>query len=195
MLVSVILNAAIVVCVVWSVITELKKVEAWGVLFRFFTTLSNVLLALSSAVLLVCSLWGELPVWAVMLKYAGTAAVTVTMLTVLLFLGPVSHQWKLLLTGPQLLLHLICPILALVSFIFFENTALPLWTVILGVLPVLLYGAVYCRMVVYAPEERRWDDFYGFNSTGKWVPSMVLMLIAAAVIAFAVFFAHAAFAA
>lgn len=194
MLVSVILNAAIVVCVVWSVIAEMKKVEAWGVLFRFFTTLSNVLLAVSSAVLLACP-YGAMPVWAVMLKYSGTAAVTVTMLTVLLFLGPVSHQWKLLLTGPQLMLHLICPLLALCSFIFFEGTALPLWAVVFGVLPVLLYGAVYCRMVVFTPEERRWDDFYGFNTGGRWAASMAVMFSAAAVIAFAVFFAHTAFAA
>ena len=186
MLVSVVLNALIVVIVTCCVIVGVKQTKPAGRFFMFFTTLSNVLLAVSSAVLLACQ-YGATPVWAVMLKYSGTAAVTVTMLTVLLFLGPVSHEWKLLLTGAQLMLHLICPLLALCSFIFFEGTALPLWTVVFGVLPVLLY--------VFAPEERRWDDFYGFNAGGRWAASMALMFIASAVIAFAVFFAHAAFAA
>lgn len=194
MLVSVVLNALIVVIVTCCVIVGVKQMKPAGRFFMFFTTLSNVLLAVSSAVLLACP-YGAMPVWAVMLKYSGTAAVTVTMLTVLLFLGPVSHEWKLLLTGAQLMLHLICPLLALCSFIFFEGTALPLWAVVFGVLPVLLYGAVYCRMVVFAPEERRWDDFYGFNAAGRWAASMAVMFSAAAVIAFAVFFAHAAFAA
>ena len=193
MLVSIISNALIVAIVTWCVVFGVKLTRPAGRFFRFFTTLSNVLLAISSAVRLACSL-GKLPVWAVALKYSGTVAVTVTMLTVLLFLGPASHEWKDLLTGPQLMLHLVCPLLALLSFILFERTALPLWTVVFGVLPVLLYGAVYCRMVVFAPEERRWNDFYGFNSGGRWGASMAIMFIAAAAISFAVFFAHAAFA-
>ena len=39
--------------------------------------LSNLLLALSSAAVLACSV-SPLPLWAVVLKYAGTCAVTVT---------------------------------------------------------------------------------------------------------------------
>ena len=44
---------------------------------------------------------GEVPEWVWLLKYAGTAAVTVTMLTVFLFLAPsVGEGWvKTLLTG------------------------------------------------------------------------------------------------
>ena len=183
MLPSMVMNALIVMLVAGCVIKGLTIASPRGKLFRFFTTLSNLLLALSSAAVLACSP-GELPLWTVIFKYAGTCAVTVTMLTVLLFLGPVSQGWKGLLTGLELILHLICPLLALVSFIFFEKTEMPLWTLAVGVAPVLIYGALYCCKVVFAPEERRWEDFYGFNRGGKWALSLFLMVVAAAVIAF-----------
>jgi amino acid transporter len=50
---------------------------------RFFTILSNLFCAVS-ALLLVLSL----SQWAWLLKYVGTVAVTITLLTVLFFLGP-----------------------------------------------------------------------------------------------------------
>ena len=37
-----------------------------------------------------------------------------------------------------------------------------------GMFPVVLYGPVYLYKIIYAPEEKRWDDFYGFNKGGKW---------------------------
>lgn len=184
MLPSMIMNALIVMLVAGCVIKGLMIASPRGKLFRFFTTLSNLLLALSSAAVLACSV-SPLPLWAVVLKYAGTCAVTVTMLTVLLFLGPVSQGWKGLLTGLELILHLICPLLALVSFIFFEKTDMPAWTIAVGAAPVALYGLLYGYKVVMAPEERRWEDFYGFNRGGKWALSYVLMLLATALIAFA----------
>ena len=168
-------------CIVWGV----RKADPWTRLFRYFTTLSNVLCAIASLVVAVCWLCGELPFWALLLKYAGTAAVTVTMLTVFLFLGPSSHEWKLLLTGAELFLHLICPLLAIVSFLVFEKTAMPVWTIAVGAAPVPLYGVLYLYKVIFAPEEKRWEDFYGFNRGGKWALSFVLMVLGGALIALA----------
>ena len=171
-----ILNAALVIgCIVWGV----KKTDPWTRLFRFFTVLSNVLCAIASIVVVVCRLCcGALPFWALLLKYTGTAAVTVTMLTVLLFLGPTSHDWKGLLSRADLFLHLICPLLAIVSLLVFEKTArMPAWTIAVGAAPVPVYGALYMKKVVYSPEEKRWEDFYGFNKSGRWLISFTAMLI------------------
>ena len=56
---------------------------------RFFTTQSNILVAAASLLTaLALSSEGTIPRWIWTLKYIGTAAVTVTMLTVLLFLAP-----------------------------------------------------------------------------------------------------------
>ena len=187
MIPSLILNGLNVVlvaaCVAWGV----KKTDPWPRVFRYFTTLSNVLCAIVSLIAFVCALCGGLPLpfWALLLKYVGTAAVTVTMLTVFLFLGPTSHDWKGLLTGTPFFLHLLCPVLALVSFLVFEKTAMPAWTIAIGSLPVPVYGALYMRKVIFAPEERRWEDFYGFNRGGKWPISVGLMTLAGALIALA----------
>ena len=75
--------------------------------------------------------------------------------------------------------------LALVSFLIFEKTAMPAWTIAIGSLPVPVYGVLYMYRVIYAPEEKRWEDFYGFNRGGKWVISVVLMTVAGALIALA----------
>ena len=168
-----ILNFVLVAgCIVWGV----KKADPWTRLFRYFTTLSNVLCAIASLVAVVFGLCGPLPLWALLLKYTGTAAVTVTMLTVFLFLGPTSHDWKGLLTHAELFLHLICPLLAIVSFLFFEKTAMPAWSIVIGALPVPVYGAWYLYKVVFAPEAQRWEDFYGFNRGGNWPRSAVAMV-------------------
>lgn len=184
MIPSIILNALIVIIVAGCIVWGVRRADPPSKLFRYFTTLSNVLAALSSIAVLTQA-GGPLPLWAVIFKYTGTAAVTVTMLTVLFFLGPVTHDWKSLLGGAELFLHLICPLMALVSFIGFENAPMPAWVIAIGTLPVILYGALYCKKVVFSSGERRWEDFYGFNRNGKWLPSCLIMVAGAALIAFA----------
>ncbi|MCR5808230.1 MAG: hypothetical protein K6G56_01560 [Clostridiales bacterium] len=186
MIASIIINAAIILINIVCSIRGYMLVKPPIKHFRYFTTLSNLLCAVSGC--FVIALWaakGALPLWTVILKYAGTCSVTVTMLTVLFFLGPVSHEWKLLLSREQLFLHAICPVMAIVSFLVFEKGPMPPWTIAIGVLPVILYGALYCKRVVFTEGDRKWEDFYGFNHNGKWAISCGAMVIAGALIAFA----------
>ena len=140
---------------------------------RFFTVLSNLFCA--GAALLMCHFPYSRGVW--MLKYAGTTAVTVTMLTVFLFLAPSMGKGGLakLLKGADLFMHLITPLLALVSFCVFEKRGMSFGTALFGMISVILYGPWYLYRVVYAPEEKRWEDFYGFNKGGKWPVSFAMM--------------------
>ncbi len=140
--------------------------------FRYFTVLSNDFCAV--AALLLCFAPGR--TWAWTLKYIGTAAVTVTMLTVLFFLGP-NMGYKKLLSGVDLFMHLLTPLCAIVSFCFFEKWGMTFCISLLGMLPVLLYAILYLYKVILAPESRRWEDFYGFNKNGKWPISLAAMLI------------------
>ena len=142
------------------------------VIFRFFTEQSNVFCALAALALF---LFPDTR-WAWLLKYLGTAAVAVTLLTVFLFLAPSSGNLKGLLSGSSLFLHLITPLLAIISFSFFEKRGMSFSTALLGMLPVILYGTLYLHKVVYSPEEKRWDDFYGFNKGGKWPIAFAAML-------------------
>ena len=138
----------------------------------FFTAQSNILCAISA--LILCFSQGSVA-W--FLKYIGTAAVTVTMLTVFLFLAPSMGGLVPLLNGKELFLHLITPLLALFSFFVFEKRGLSFVQSLLGMLPVVLYGPLYLYKILYAPEEKRWKDFYGFNKGGKWPVAFAGMAI------------------
>ena len=153
--------------------------ERWRKAFRFFTCQSNVLCAAVALLTAGAVLSGEIPEWVRMLKYAGTAAVTVTMLTVFLFLAPsVGKDWmKVLLTGSvsDLFMHLLTPLAALFTFCVPEKRGMTFPQALIGMLPVALYGVLYLYKILYAPPEKRWEDFYGFNRKGKWKISFAAM--------------------
>lgn len=149
---------------------------------RYFTLLSNLFCALASLAAALASLSGGVPQWIWLAKYVGTAAVTVTLITVLVFLGP-ALGYKSQLGGFGLWLHLIGPLLAIVSFCFFERFyPLPLPLALTGLLPVVLYGLVYLYKVVLCPPEGRWEDFYGYNKDSKWPAAFAAMLLGGALV-------------
>lgn len=146
--------------------------------FRFFTCQSNVLCAAAALLMAAFLLTGTVPEWVWILKYIGTAAVTITMLTVFLFLWPSIGKGglKQLISGYDLFMHLITPLLAVASFCFPERRSMSFVQSLWGLLPLILYGPLYLYKILYAPEEKRWEDFYGFNKTGKWPVSFGIML-------------------
>ena len=175
---SFVLNAVIFAVTAIIVIRFFFRDGQWDVrrgcyAMRFFTTQSNILCAV--AALLMCLFPQARMAWLV--KYIGTAAVTVTMLTVFLFLAPSIGKGGLgqLLKGSDLFMHLITPLLALISFLFLERRGMSFAVSLLGMLPVLLYGPLYLYRIRFAPKERAWEDFYGFNKGGKWPVSLVMM--------------------
>ena len=181
MISSILVNAAVVVCAAAATAAHSRKSTVKRVL-RYYTALSNLLCAAACLAVVIARLCGDIPPAVLILKYVGTAAVAVTFLTVMLFLGPFVYDYKLLLTGPDLWLHLVCPVLAIASLLLWDKPDASFGIVFLGTLPVPLYGAFYLYHVLLAPPEKRWEDFYGFNRGGRWPLSLVLMLLGAFVI-------------
>ncbi|WP_156035898.1 hypothetical protein [Butyrivibrio sp. AE3004] len=151
--------------------------------FRYFTTLSNVLCALTS----LCMCFYPNAMCAYYLKIIGTAGVTVTMLTVFLFLGRI-YGYAVLLKGSDLFMHLITPLLALISLCAFEKRGISFVASFIGMIPVALYAPLYLYNVVLAPKEKRWEDFYAFNRDGKWWISYLMMLVGTAVVCVGFYF-------
>ena len=149
--------------------------------FRYFTVLSNALCAVAALAVAVGGLRGGPSEGVLRFKYLGTVSVTVTMLTVLLFLGP-TQGYGAMLRGTSAYMHLIGPLLAIASYCAFEGRGMALGEAMSGVIPVLAYGAVYLYMVILAPEQRRWEDFYGFNRGGRWPAAFAAMLAGAAAV-------------
>ncbi len=147
---SAVVNEAIVFSTVLAMIAVLRRAgrEKAHEAFRFFTVLSNLFCALAALLLLIAELFGAMPLWAVTLKYMGTVAVTVTFLTVLLFLWPAFGTAHGMWDGPEFAMHLTTPLLAILSFLCFESHGLSAWAIPLGVLTILLYGWLYLTRVV-----------------------------------------------
>ena len=178
------LNTIIALITLIIVVSFFRKEGQWvpkrgKFALRFFTTLSNMLCAAACLLTALAINAGGIPEWIWMLKYIGTAAVTVTMLTVLFFLAPTFGKGalKVLLSGTDLFMHLITPLLALVSFCVFEKRGMTFCQSLWGMLPVVLYGPVYLYKILFALPEKRWDDFYGFNKQGKWPVAFTGMVL------------------
>ncbi|MBR0041100.1 MAG: hypothetical protein IJP64_06945 [Oscillospiraceae bacterium] len=184
-------NMAIFVCTVLAYLGCFRgedgvwRAENGLAALRFYTLLSNLFCALAALALALALLGGEVPRWIWLWKYIGAAAVTVTLLTVLVFLAPAAG-FKAMFSGRDLYLHLIGPLLAIVSFSFFERffpLSFPL--ALTGLIPVILYGLVYLYKVVLCPEAQRWEDFYGYNKNGKWQISFAAMMLGGALVCLA----------
>lgn len=136
--------------------------------FRYFTILSNAfagLCALGMAPFCAYAVvtgkrW--MPGFVGTIAFAGTASVTLTLVTVLVFLGP-TQGYGIMFAGVSLYLHALVPILSIAATILFVGR-LSFRQMLCGCLPALLYGAVYLVCVVIA---RVWPDFYGFTFGGK----------------------------
>lgn len=118
-------------------------------MFRYYTILSNAFMLLSAAI------WGvytgeklrdgfDIPGWVRFLKYAATVTVLLTLVVVCAVLGPMSGDYfSLLLSGSFLYLHLLCPIVAVVTFLAFdaEPEVKPAY-VSMSLIPTVIYAAV-----------------------------------------------------
>lgn len=147
--------------------------------FIFFTTDSNVLAAIASVPVIVCDikiLRGMNATVArpfTLLKYAAVVSLLLTFFTVMCLLVPLyGAALELGRTGFHV--HLTAPLLTFVSFVFFDpHGRLNMRDTLFGLLPTLLYGAVYFTEVVVL---KSWWDFYAFNSGGRWYLVMPVII-------------------
>ena len=143
--------------------------------FRFFTVLSNVFVAVVAVLLIVHNIKNivhdtyEYPEWLITLKHTATTAVTITFLTVLLFLAPsfaiAGKGYFTLFLGTHIYMHLLNPVLAVLSYVFFESRHnITLKKSLYALLPVAIYAVIYTTMVVFVGEANGgWPDFYNFT--------------------------------
>lgn len=117
--------------------------SSWQVLV-YFTVDSNLLLLISSGILCIRLLTHKneaLPKALLAFRSAAVAGTTLTFLVVMCYLG-VIHGYGRVLSGENLYLHLILPLLGLASLIFFEPGELPQRKLLWALLPPLIYGII-----------------------------------------------------
>ena len=166
---------------------------------RFFTVLSNLFVAISASIMIVYNIKNLVhdtnyyPSWLIVLKHTATSAVTLTFVTVVLLLAPsyaiVGKGYFTLILGNHIYMHVLSPVLAIISYVFFERSYFvkfkqTLW----ALLPVFLYAILYTTMVIFVGEANGgWPDFYNFTFGGHSfvIPfSIVGMLFVTFIISF-----------
>ena len=112
---------------------------------RYYTVLLEGLAALLTVVFLALILAGkakELPRWLTLLRYAGVTSVSLTFLTVMVYLGPV-FGFNIMFNDANLYFHLLIPLLAIAEAVFLSGEKLRFTDSFVAALPTLLYGIWY----------------------------------------------------
>ena len=182
---------AVMVPVAWCMMLFSRSdvaLTAMGVYsLKYFTVLSNLLLGVASAVYAVFLVrflrtGAVVPRGAHAFKYVATVATTVTLMTVLLFLGP-TVGYPPMFVGANLWFHLIVPVAAIVELAFFDEAfGLSFRETLIGVLPTLLYGIVYCANILLngVGELPYTNDWYGFTAWGvQFMPVVFAIMLLA----------------
>ena len=179
--------ATTAICTSYWFYTNNPLVESGFDSFKFFTTDSNILAAVSSLVLIpfeIQILRGRrktLPHAAVVLKLVGMTSVMLTFTTVMTVLLP-QYDPAFLLLGTATYTHVLGPLSALVTFLFLEtDSKIKLPETLFALIPTALYGSVYMYNVLISHD---WLDFYTFNKGGYWYISVIVIFAVTYLISF-----------
>lgn len=120
--VDVFLNVGIIILEIIALIICLNTFGSVDLVY--YTIDSNIFLLISSILYLVYR--NKLPRIVQLFKYSSTLSVLITFLVVVFVLLPMyNFNFNFLLwDGPNLYVHVLCPIIALISFVFFEKNDL-----------------------------------------------------------------------
>ena len=152
--------------------------------FIYYTMISNAFAALSAAFVFPFAVEGIrkkrfiMPKWTALLHYMATTSIAVTMVFVLTFISWASPDDAF--GGANLVPHVICPPLILLSFFQMESGHLFTWKDrLLGIVPCFLYLTVYYVEVVLIGEANGgWPDIYHvreYLSPALAIPAFLLL--------------------
>lgn len=159
--VSIILNSLLVIFVLIGIIFSLKQ-DGLG-MFKFYTQDSNYLALIVSIIFLISQILnrktGKLPKFINLLRFIATSCLFVTFTVVIFILIPsfgLDSAPKMLFAGSSLYFHTLCPLLSIISFIFFENQLdYPTKAIIVPLIPTFIYACITLTLnvtnVLYGP--------------------------------------------
>lgn len=143
------------------------KPDVWNQgIYLYFTNLSNLLVMLTSLVLLVFAIGAlrnkPIPQWARILQWVTASAITVTFLVYFIFLTPLMPPgsiWR----SPNLLLHAYVPLAAIWDLCLFGSLKdVPKHRILWTLAPELLYTGLvyYCNARHYLFENKQVPYFF-----------------------------------
>ncbi len=117
-----------------------------------YTGLSNLFIGV---VCLLCALYriiykvDKIPKWLFIIKIVFISQITITFFITALYLSPqLGADWWMLYNNAGLFNHLITPVLAMVTFLFFEKKVDIKWyECFYSIIPIVLYAVIYITNV------------------------------------------------
>ena len=200
--ISYIFNILIVLFVIFALIIMFARIKFfnmsdpvseahWYGMMKYFTTQSNIFVAIASLLLLleerkvINDKRKSISYGYYVFKLIATVSVSVTFLTVFLYLGPGSEGGiGSMLTNSNFFFHFLVPVLSIISFVLFERTNKIYKKYIkYGILPTFMYGVFYVTNICLHIENYKVStkyDWYWFLQKGLWtgliiVPFMLIM--------------------
>lgn len=166
-----------------KVLLEATKIE----MFKFYTVDSNILMGIISLVFLIYDIKllkhkiEVIPNFVYNLKLMATSAITLTFIVTLFFLAP-QYGFYNMYNNTNLLFHLIVPVLAIISYIFFEKHNNKYRYALFGIIPMFIYSIYYSGVIfmhLHDTDVFKYD-FYSFlqgniNNIYIVIPSIYLI--------------------
>ncbi len=123
--------------------------HGWSALI-YYTELSNILLFVAAMFYVCYTVWDlqgqkiKMPRYVPLLKYVATLSVAITFIVVITVLSWATKYslWTLLTQQSMLFHHTLCPILAILSFLFFEKYRFKKSDALIAMSFTLLYAVV-----------------------------------------------------
>lgn len=146
---SIIINLSIVIMEIIAMVLSFRKNNIS--MITFYTEDSNLFTMVVCAIMAIATIISmkkqiDIPKWVQTLKYMATCCLTLTIIVVVVVLAPMigENGYKfMLLKGSMLYHHLICPILAIISFAIFDDIDIINYKqTILAMIPTCLYAII-----------------------------------------------------
>ena len=112
---------------------------------EYYTVLSNILVLITSLIFSIYLIKKiNIPNWLKILKHTTTTSITLTFLVVILILAPMyNFNYNYMLFYQELILHhTLCPILSIITFIFFDNINIDKKNIKYGISFTLIYAFI-----------------------------------------------------
>lgn len=152
--------------------------------FQYFTTDSNLLTLVAICMITPYAIEGyrkkrfSCPKWVAHFLYCGTTCVSLVMFFTIFFISWSNPE--LAFTGFNTFLHIICPILIIISFFMIESGyKYTIKDCFLCIIPIFIYELIYLVEVVFIGEANGgWADLYMVATYTPWwfsLPALTLI--------------------
>ena len=158
--------------------------------FRYYTNISNLtvgFISLVNAIVLLITLLKEGTKYPKPLSIIKFIGISMTTLTFFVILGALPfYGFHKAYSGVKIITHLILPIFAVISYIFFEEKEIFSWKLsILGIAPTIIYSIVYITNAVFLGT---WPDLYKVNEHGIWYVFVLIAIVSGFVLSQGLYF-------